>query len=31
LIQQEVFEEAAVVRDKIRELEQSKGEKNHDA
>jgi protein arginine kinase activator len=31
LIQQEAFEEAAVVRDKIRDLEQSKGEKSHDA
>jgi len=30
LIQQEAFEEAAVVRDKIRDLEQSKGEKSHD-
>ena len=30
LIQQEVFEEAAVVRDKIRQLEQTKGEENHD-
>ena len=31
LVQQEAFEEAAVVRDKIRELEQTKGEENHDA
>lgn len=30
LIQQEAFEEAAVVRDKIRLLELSKGEDNHD-
>ena len=31
LIQQEAFEEAAVVRDKIRQLEQPKGEENHDS
>jgi len=31
LIQQEAFEEAAVVRDKIRQLELSKGEIKHDA
>jgi len=31
LIHQEAFEEAAVVRDKIRQLEQSKGEGNDDA
>lgn len=31
LIQQEAFEEAALVRDKIRQHEQAKGEENHDA
>lgn len=31
LIQQELFEEAAVVRDKIRRLEQAKEEEKHDA
>jgi protein arginine kinase activator len=31
LVQQEAFEEAAVVRDKIRQLEQTKGEENRDA
>jgi len=31
LIQQEAFEEAAVVRDEIRLLEPTKGEENHDA
>jgi len=30
LIQQEAFEEAAVARDRIRQLEQSKGEESHD-
>lgn len=31
LVQQEAFEEAAVVRDRIRQLEQTKGEENYDA